>query len=39
MRPQIKNFNKIDPTQSRNCDSKYNFEILKNQKSKSKKTP
>ena len=39
MRPQIKNFYKTDPPKSGNFDSNYNFEILKNQKSYSKKTP
>ena len=37
-KPQIKKFHKKTPT-SGNFDSKYNFEIFKNQKSNSKKTP
>ena len=32
-RPQIKKFDKTDPTKSGNSDSKYNFEIFKNQNS------
>ena len=35
-KPQIKNFHKTDPL---NYDLKYNFEIFKNKKSNSKKTP
>ena len=31
-RPQIKKFYKTDPPKSGNSDSKYNFEIFKNQK-------
>ena len=38
-KPQIKKFHKTDPPKSGNSDSKYNFEIFKNQKSNSKKTP
>ena len=38
-RGQIKKFHKTDPTKSRNSDSKYNFEIIKNQKLNSEKTP
>merc|ERR1711867_271883 len=37
-KPQIKKFHKTDPPKSGNSDSKYNFEICKNQKSNSKKT-
>ena len=38
-KPQIKKFHKTDPPKSENSYSKYNFEIFKNQKSNSKKTP
>ena len=38
-RPQIKKFYKTDSPKSGNSDSKYNFEIIKNQKLNSKKTP
>ena len=38
-KPQIKKFHKTDYPKSGNSDSKYNFEIFKNQKSNSKKTP
>ena len=34
-----KKFYKTDPPKSGNFDSKYNFDIFKNQKSNSKKTP
>merc|ERR1711867_197045 len=36
---KIKKFDKTDPPKSGNCDSKYNLEIFKNQKSNSKKAP
>merc|ERR1711895_129131 len=38
-KPQFKKFDKTDPPKSGNCNSKYNFEIFKNQKSNSKKAP
>ena len=38
MRPQIKNLYKIDHTKSLNSDSKYNFEIFKNQTQKDPST-
>ena len=37
-RPQIKKFYKRHPPKSGNSDSKYNFEIFKNQKPKAPKT-
>ena len=38
-RPQIKKLYNTDPPVSGNSNSKYNFEIFKNQKSNSKNTP
>ena len=37
-RPQIKKFYKTDPSKSRNIDSKYNYEIFKNQTKNQKHT-
>ena len=38
-RPQIKKFYKTDPPKSGNSDSKYNFEIFKNQNQTQKRPP
>ena len=38
-KPQIKNFHKTDPPKSGNSDSKYNFEIFKNQNQTKKRPP
>ena len=39
MRPQIKKFYETDPPKSGNSDSKYNFDIFKNQKSNLENIP